>query len=127
MKNATAITLRKLITKCAVCDGALSGHRFAQLASTVAGDELRPRMTEFLGHAKRHEWNRLADFNDWKGDRNNLVAYVVSGSHPGGLVVVTRDPFELYASEELLVQEVLSADELAAISGLVPVSDWREI
>lgn len=126
-KNATAIKLRKLVPKCSVCRAGLSGHRLYQLASTVVGDELTPRMTEFLGHAKGHEWSQLAEFREWKGDRDNLVAYVIAGPHRGGMVIVTRDPFELYAPDELLLEEPLTAEELDAISGLVPSAGWQDV
>ena len=52
-KSATAMKLRKMVPTCPACHADLSGHRFAQLASTVVGDELKSRMIEFLGHAKR--------------------------------------------------------------------------
>lgn len=39
----------------------------------------------------------------------------------------TRSPYELYENDEVFVQEMVTAEELAVISGLVPKTDWQPL
>ena len=40
---------------------------------------------------------------------------------------MSRDPFELYASEDLLLEEDLTAADLTAISSLPLSADWQDL
>jgi len=107
-----------------VCEAATDSHKFAVLGTTVIGDQEKPRVTQFFGHVKRHEWKELNQFKDWRNDRDNLVAYFIGCPNGGGMVVAVRSPFELYESDEVYSQEAITPQEQAAISRLVPPNEW---
>jgi hypothetical protein len=125
--DPTAAKLRGLVSECAICTLELEGHRYAELATTVIDQLLKGRITEFLSHARRHEWNKLVEFKDFRGDRDDLVAFALTGSHSGGMVIVIHDPFELYEGPQILVKETLTAEDVAAISSLLPLSAWKQL
>jgi hypothetical protein len=52
--------------------------------------------------------------------------YSITGPHNGGMVILIRDPFELYEPAELYLLEQLSPDEVAAVTALAPAEDWQE-
>lgn len=125
--SATVIKLQKLLPTCPACLQATSSHSFGVIATTVIGDREKPRVTEFLGHVKRHEWNSLSRFKDWQSERDHLVAYVITCRKGGGVVFVVRNPFELYDADEALLEEALTPEDLAAVSGLVPEGEWQTL
>jgi hypothetical protein len=53
-------------------------------------------------------------------------AETLTGPHTGGMVVLVRDPFELYEPAELYLQEQLNPDEVAAVTALAPTGDWQD-
>lgn len=126
-KSPSAVKVRKLIPQCSVCRSDTIGHEFAQIASTVISDENRSRVLALYDHIKKHEWNSLPEFEDFRGDLDTAIAYAVRGPHPGGIVVLTRDPTELWAGPEIYLQEAVTVDEMAAISQLIPESKWTEL
>jgi hypothetical protein len=125
--GATAAKLKKLLPKCPVCNAASDSHQFALMGTTVIGDQEKPRVIKFFGHVKRHEWNDLNQFKDWQSQRDHLVAYAITCPHGAGMVVVVRSPFELYEADEVFLQETLTSEDLATVSGLVPQSEWQEL
>jgi hypothetical protein len=126
-KGPNAAKVRRLIPKCSMCSSDTTGHEFAQIATTVISDENRPRVLALYDHVKKHEWNSLPEVEDFRGDLDTAIAYAVRGPHPGGIVVLTRDPTELWAGPEIYLQEMVTADEMAAISQLIPESKWTEL
>jgi hypothetical protein len=124
--NPTAAKLRGLVSRCSVCSADLSRHRFAQIASTVATEDNKRSVQELLGHVRQHEWDALTIYKDFRGDQNAVLVYSITGPHSGGMVILIRDPFELYEPAELYLQEQLSSDEVAAVTALAPAEDWQE-
>ena len=124
--NPTAAMLRRLVARCPVCDSDLAGHRFAQVASTVASQDNKQRVEELFGHVRRHSWNALSEYKDFRGDQNAALVYVVIGPHKAGVVFLIRDPFELYESQELCVQEQFGAEEAAELAVLAPPEKWQD-
>lgn len=125
--NPTAAGLKKLLPSCSACNAAIDYHHFAVIGTTVIGDEEKPRVTKFFGHVKRHEWSDLSQFKEWRADRDHLVAYSISCPSGGGLVVVVRDPFELYDHDEAYLQETVTPDEQRVISETVPTAEWHKL
>jgi hypothetical protein len=126
-KDATAVMLRQLIPACPVCNGKLESHQYAVIATTIIGEQEKPRVTELISHVRMHHWDALSSFKEWKGDRDDVVVYAIRGPHDAGVVILVRSPYELYENDELFVQEMVTAEELAVISGLVPLTDWRPL
>jgi hypothetical protein len=125
--NGTAVKLRKLMPTCPMCKRETDHHRFVLIATTIIGEQEKHRVTELISHVRMHHWDALCSFKEWKADRDNAVVYAISGPHDGGVVILIRSRYELYAPDEVFVQEMVTADELAAISGLVPPSDWQPL
>lgn len=123
--NATALLLKTLIPRCAFCGTDLSGHRFALIASTVAADENRHRVQALISRVMRHEWSALTDYRDLRPQQNALLVYSIMGPHEGGMVLLLRDPFELYEAAELYLQEQLLPDEASTVAALTPSADWQ--
>ena len=116
-----------LVAKCSICGEKPSGHQFAEIATTVVNDENKPRVLALYEHVKKHEWNALSAFKDFQADRDAAIVYALRGAHPGGLVVLTRDPTELWAGPEIFLEETVTDDELAIISSLVHGNQWEEL
>jgi hypothetical protein len=127
VQNPTAIKVRQLVPKCLVCNSDSKGHQFAQIATTVINDENRPRVLALYDHVKKHEWNSLSGFRDFRGDVDTAIVYAIRGPHPGGTVVLTRDPTEMWAAPEVYLEEPATGDELETISQIVPESEWKEL
>ena len=104
----------------------LSRHRFAQIASTVATEDNKRSVQELIGHVRQHEWDALKIYKDFRGDQNAVLVYSIIGPHSRGMVILIRDPFELFEPAELYLQEQLSPDEVAAVTALAPAEDWQE-
>jgi hypothetical protein len=118
--------LRSLVDKCSFCEEDLSRHQFAVIATTVATKDNMLRVQEVLEHVRQHRWGELAGYKDFRGDQNAVVVYAITGQHNGGMVILTRDPYELYESAEIYLQEHLSQEEVSAVSRLVGTEAWRD-
>lgn len=125
--NPTATKLRGLVPRCSVCGADMSRHRFAQIASTVATEDNKRNVQELLSHVRQHQWEALTRYKDFRSNQNAAVVYSITGPHNGSMVVLIRDPFELYEPAELYLQEQLSPDEAAAVALLAPAGDWQEL
>jgi hypothetical protein len=126
-ENATAVKLKQLLPKCNACTVAMNLHQFAIIGTTVVGEQDKPRVAQFFGRIKRHEWNDLIQFKDWQSDRDNLVAYLIACPGGGGMVVAVRSPFELYDRDEVLLLVTLTPEEQSVLSQLVPAEDWQRL
>lgn len=124
--RATSMKLRAMLPTCQVCGESTEGHSFSQVASTVIGEGRQPVLTQFFSVVKHHRWSELGNFREWRGDSDNLVAYVIKGDHSNGIVVVIKDVFELYAQNEVVILEVLSATEMERIASYLSV-EWHTI
>jgi hypothetical protein len=124
--NPTAAILRRLVSRCSVCGADLSRHRFAQMASTVATKDNIRSVQELLRHLQQHEWDALTRYKDFRGDQNAVLVYSITGLHNGGMVILIRDPVELYEPAEVYLQKQLSSEDVAAVTLLVPAEAWRE-
>jgi len=80
-----------------------------------------------FNHVKDHEWEQLRDFTDFRGDQDDAIVYGVIGPHAGGMVVLIRDPTELYARVEIYLEEKITSDEVERIKALVPPAAWQEL
>jgi hypothetical protein len=112
---------------CPGCHRKMDGHQFALIATTIIGEQEKPRVTELIGHVRMHRWDALHSFKEWKGDRDDVVVYAIRGPHDAGVVILVRSPYELYENDKICVQEMVTAEELAVISELVPLTDWQPV
>ena len=125
-QNPTAAKMRRLVPKCLVCNGDTVVHRFAQIASMPCNEETKPRVKALFYHVKNHEWESLKNFAEFRADQDDAIAYAVTGAHDGGMVVLIRDPVELYARVEIYLEEKITAEEVERIRRLVSDEEWHD-
>lgn len=126
-QNPWAASVRRLVPKCLVCDADPVAHHFAQIASMPCNEETKSRVEALFYHVRNHEWELLKNFKEFKADEDDAIAYAISGPHEGGMVVLIRDPVELYARVEIYLEEPVTAGELMQIKGLVAENEWQEL
>jgi hypothetical protein len=126
-KDATSVKLRQLMPTCPVYNGKMENHQFALIATTIVEEEEEARVLELINHVRSHRWDTLNSFKEWKADRDDVVVYAIRGPHDAGVVILVHSPYELYENDEVFVQEMVTAEELAVISGLVPKTDWQPL
>jgi hypothetical protein len=125
--SPTAKILRGIVPKCLVCNTDLSGHHFAKVAMTIAAEENKCRVEELIASVRQHQWDALTGYTDFSPTKNAVIVYSIVGPHGSGMVILIRDPFELYEPAELYVQEKIDSDEVTAIHALIPAGDWQEL
>jgi hypothetical protein len=126
MQNPTAAKLRTIVPKCLVCNADSTGHRFAQIASMPCNEQTKPRVMALFHHVRNHEWEPLKGFTEFRADQDDAIAYAVTGPHEGGMVVLIRDPVELYARVEIYLEERIAPEEVERIKGLIPAEEWHD-
>lgn len=127
-RKTTSDMLCALLRTCDVCGRGLpSDHHFAQVASVVVGAGQTPSVAQLTNAIAAKDWQLLTSFNQWRGDRNNLVAYAVACPESGGMLLQIYDPFELYDSEHLQNKERLPAEEMQALSGCISEKAWETL
>ena len=90
-------------------------------------EDTKPRVTALFYHVKNHEWEPLKNFTEFRADQDDAIAYAVTGPHEGGMVVLIRDPVELYARAEIYLAETITAEEVSRIKGLVSEDKWQDL
>lgn len=127
IQNPTAAKVRTLVPRCLVCNAGPAGHRFAAIASMPCSEETRPRVMALFNHVKNREWESLHELREFRADQDDAVVYAVIGPHEGGMVVLIRDPVELYARFEMYIEEAISGEEVRRIRSLVSEDEWAEL
>ncbi len=56
-----------------------------------------------------------------------MIVFAIRGHHPEAMVVLFRDPSDIWDREEIYLEETLTRYELAVLSRLIPESEWREL
>ena len=126
MSSATAEKLTQMVRQCPVCMSNLEGHRFAQFATVICAKEDMSPLTAFFECVKKREWIGLRRFQGFKGDRDDVVAYVIACG-PGGCIAVVKSVFDLYAPDELLLLESISQEDVGVIRTFLPAEDWEAL
>jgi hypothetical protein len=78
-------------------------------------------------HVKNHEWEVLQDFREFTGDRDDAIAYAITGPHRGGMVILIRDPTDLWAAAEIYLEEEITDEEVQRVKTLVRDDGWQEL
>jgi len=55
-----------------------------------------------------------------------VIVFVIKGDHADGIVLVVKDVFELYASNDLILLERITDAEIASISNKRAL-DWQHV
>ena len=126
MNSATAQKLRWMVPNCPNCNSTLARHQFAELATTVCEEQNQGRITEFIEYARTRQWTHLREFQEFKGDKDDLIAKVIACGERGVLIVM-KSFVELYASDELPFLEVINQDDIRALRSLIDADRWYPI
>jgi hypothetical protein len=89
-------------------------------------EQTKPRVMALFHHVRNHEWEPLKGFTEFRADQDDAIAYAVTGPHEGGMVVLIRDPVELYARVEIYLEERIAPEEVERIKGLIPAEEWHD-
>jgi hypothetical protein len=127
LTNPTAAAVRRLVPKCLVCSAGPALHHFAEIASFPCNEETKARVKELFYHVRNHEWESLSGYKDFRGDQDDALVYAVTGPHTEGMVVLIRDPTDLYSRVEIYLEEIVTAEEVEKIRTLVPSNAWQEL
>ncbi len=90
-------------------------------------DGTKARVIALFYAVKNHGWEALKDFKDFNAVEDDAIAYAVIGPHEGGMVVLIRDPVELYARVEIYLEETITTEEVSRIKSLVSEGEWQEL
>ena len=125
-RQATSNFLCRELETCGVCKRALSStHRFAKVASVIVEPSENPSIVQLADAIVHRDWQLLTGFNDWNGDRDNLVVYFVDCPDGGGTLVQIYDPVELYESPHIYRKELLDNEETRVLSESIPGERWN--
>jgi hypothetical protein len=125
--DPTGAKMRTLVPICLVCNAGTARHSFARIASMPCNEESKDRVKALFDQVKNHEWETLKNCHEFRADQDDVIVYAVTGQHDGGMVVLTRDPADLYARVEIYLEETLTAQEVVHIKDLVAAEEWREL
>jgi len=89
----------------------------------VALPENRLRVETLITDVREHNWNSVRKYAEFEGAKDAVIVYVILGSHPCGVCILVKDPFELYAGEEIYLRETLSPDEVKLVKGIC--GEWH--
>ena len=115
-----------VVPRCFPCHAEPNNHYFAQIASMPCNDATSSLVKELFYHVRNHDWERLRTFAEFRADQDDAMAYAIKGPHPGGMVVLIRDPEDLYSKVEIYLEESVTADELKVLETLVSEEGWRK-
>ncbi len=121
--GATADELRGILAHCPVCGQSVAGHAFSLLGLTVATPENLVRVETLITNIREHDWESVRKYAEFEGAKDAVAAYVILGSHPCGVCILVKDPFELYAGKEIYLQETLSPDEVNLVKDIC--QEWH--
>jgi hypothetical protein len=116
----------QMVPKCSACNSAISGRRFAEIGTAVFTKENVDGWTEFLEHAGGRQWADLRRFQEFKGDRDDLVAIVLACDEGGSLIMV-RSVFELFSADELVVLNAITPNDIGTLRTLIASDHWHRI
>jgi|SRR5947209_4978155 len=117
-----AQTLTRLMPVCLICSRNLSQHCFALIATDILDEQT---IAQIFREVRLRNWTALSTHNRWDATKDNVVVYLIRGSHAGAMVAVCTDPFELYAQARLLLMEPLEQQRLAAAQATFNNAKWN--
>lgn len=124
MNSAIAQKLLRMVPRCPGCNSTLTGHQFAELATTVCEKENLDRLTKFIEYARARQWLKLREFQEFKGDKDDLVANVIACGERGVLLVI-KSVCELYAADELVILDTITQHDMVVLRALIDADCWH--
>ena len=127
VEDATAAELRRMLKECPACGGDLAGHQYANFAITIATDENHPRLVEFFEALKGHRWREAKGFQEFEGRYNAAEAIALRCVSGSLIMLLIRNPEELWESSSVLDYEVLSPEGGKELDARIEPDEWRAV
>jgi len=127
VSNTEATNLRRMLELCPACQRGLENHRYTLFGMTVASRENEERLGEFSNALKTHDWSKAKEFSEFDGGYNALEAYALKCVSGSFVLLVVRDPFELFDSSSILHSEVLNQESGADLETVLGADNWRSL
>ena len=124
-KHAT--NLRRMLELCPACQKGFENHRCILFGMTVASKENEEGLGEFSNAPKTHDWSKAKEFSEFDGGYNALEAYALKCVSGSFVLLVVRDPFELFESSSILHAEVLNQESGADLETVLGADNWRSL
>lgn len=113
--------------ECPACSGSFVAHDVTTFAMTVAREETSQRTNDFLQALQDHRWHDAKTFQEFDGAYNAAVAKVLRCAGGSLVLLIVRDPRELYESSSLLACEVLSSEVAGALNSEIAPEQWERL
>jgi hypothetical protein len=108
-EDAHGVEIRRMLKSCPVCQEHFDNHSYAQFAITVASTDRGTRLREFFDALKTHDWRKAIEFQEFEGLLNAAEAFALKCVSGAVVLLMVRNPFELYDANEILDYEILDA------------------
>ena len=119
--------IQRFFDKCPACSGGFAAHNVATFAMTVAREETSQRTNDFLQALQDQRWRDAKSFHEFDGAHNAAVAKVLRCTSGSLVLLIVRDPVELYESSSLLACEVLSSEVADALNSEIASEQWERL
>ncbi|HEX8709960.1 MAG TPA: hypothetical protein VF723_17095 [Pyrinomonadaceae bacterium] len=116
--------LRRMIGRCPVCDGELTGHSYAGFAVTVLAAENEQRVAALLAVLREHRWDEALGFREFEPLGDALVAQALRCAGRRIAWQAVREPYELGETQTLLEQEILDYQDSRRLASLIGPESW---
>jgi hypothetical protein len=127
VEDVTAAELRRMLKACPACGGDLAGHKYANFAITIATDENHPRLVEFFEALKGHRWRGAKGFQEFDGRYNAAEAIALRCVSGSLIMLLIRNPEELWESSGVLDYEALSPEGGKELDAQIEPDKWRAV
>jgi hypothetical protein len=107
------------------CEGDLARHEYSTFARTVATDEHSARLIELFEALKEHRWQKAKGFQEFEGRYNAAEAMALRCVSGLLVVLILRNPEELYESSSILAYEVLNPEDSKELNTQIEPDSWR--
>lgn len=116
--------IRRLVSRCGVCNDRSGSHNFSLVANAPAG----PEASELLARIQCGEWKRLSSVQSWRADADSVEAYLLlCGMRGGSSLFLVLSPFDLHAPDELLLERTLSQEDTNEIVTSHSGIKWQQL
>ena len=118
---------RKKYGPCPLCGKDLSKHGVTLLASAIVSDGDATTAVDLENAVASKKWNEASQFQEWRGDADELMFEIVRCPHDPRLVLIRLQAFaELWANDYVESRSVLSQEETRELLS-VPGLEWRTL
>jgi hypothetical protein len=126
-EDAHGVEIRRMLKFCPVCQKHFGDHSYALFAITVASIDRSTRLREFFDTLKAHDWRKAMEFEEFEGSLNSAEAFALKCMSGKVVLLMVRDPFELFDANEILDYEILDSSTGEELVSLIDSGKWRRL